>query len=417
MSPPIRSHDLRSENRRRVVEALRRLGSSSRGDLGEATGLSPAAISSFASDLVTEGVVQATRKAVGRGRPQSVLALAPDAATMITLSLSIDRLDLQLIDYAGTVLEQTEHDLDTRSLDEQGVIDTVVDAIAILAASPQAQRLRHVSVSFQGITAHSKGELVWSPILSVGNVPLGPAITERLGISASVDNDTRMIAGALHADSRDKLGSNFATVLFSHGVGLALTLNDKPFSGIATSALELGHLQHERNGRPCRCGQHGCIEAYAADYAILHAIEINRGKADTNADAHVSPGRLPVDRLVQEAEAAAAGDSSATASFQAAGSAIGCGLRDLFLLLGPMPVALVGRSPAVLDAMRPSLIAELEAAGPQAGGLGSVPLVTFPEDDALLRRGLVHNALTAVDAQLAEVQARVDADATATVNS
>ena len=34
-------------------------------------------------------------------------------------------------------------------------------------------------------------------------------------------------------------------------------------------AAEFGHVLNEENGRPCRCGRRGCVEAYAADYAIV----------------------------------------------------------------------------------------------------------------------------------------------------
>lgn len=408
MPPTIRrSHDLRSENRRRVVEALRSIGPCSREALGEATSLSPAAISSFASELIAEGVVNATRTSTGRGRPRSELALSPTAATMITVSLTIDRLELQLIDYAGIVLRETCHDLETRTLARDEFITAVLSAIDELAQSPCAQRLRQISVSCQGITTHPGGELVWSPVLSVNDVPLRASISERFKIETSVDNDGRLIAGALHTDEQDRLGSNFATMIFSNGIGLALILNDQPFSGIATSALELGHLPYIRGGELCRCGQHGCIEAYAADYAIIRSIERQRPSSNTTARKQTArletTGRIPEGVLASAAKAAAAGDELATSAFAEAGSAIGFGLRDLFLLFGPMPVALVGRNAEALQAMHPQLLAALEVTGPQASDLASVPLEVFPDESALLHRGLICNALAEVDRQLAEI--------------
>jgi predicted NBD/HSP70 family sugar kinase len=398
-----RSHDLRSENRRRVVESLRRIGPCSRVDLGEATELSPGAISSFASDLLNEGVATATRKSVGRGRPQSVLALCPSAATMITVSLSIDRLDLLLIDYAGDVLDQHQRDLDTRALDEHGFIDAVLSAVDTLAQSPNATNLLQISIGVQGITSHPEGELVWSPILSITNVPLQNAVRQRFGISTTVDNDSRLIASALQASECGTLGSNFATVIFSHGIGLALILDEKPFSGISTSALEFGHMRHELNGELCRCGQRGCIEAYASDYAIVrylerHDSEFGQARSD---DKNMPAGRLAPGVLSLAAERAAKGDKQAKAAFAAAGNAIGCGLRDLSLLFGRMPVALVGRNAGALEAMRPQLLAALETAGPQSMDPGKVVLSEFSDVDDLLLQGLILNALTEADRQLA----------------
>ncbi len=402
-----RSHDLRSENRRRVVESLRRIGPCSRVDLGEATQLSPAAISSFASDLLAEGVATATRKSVGRGRPQSVLALSPDAATMITVSLTIDRLELQLIDYVGQALGQHCYDLDTRALDQSGFIDAILSAIADLAQSSHAANLRQISISVQGITSHPEGELVWSPILSITHVPLQSAITSRFNINTTVDNDCRLIASALQVSQQDVLGSSFATVNFSHGIGLALVLNDQAFAGIGTSALEFGHMRHELDGELCRCGQRGCIEAYAADYAIVRYLARHNGTSEgshfTTIDEEQShAGRLAAGVLDRAAEQAAKGDKHAKAAFAQAGNAIGHGLRDLSLLFGPMPVALVGRSEVVLDAMRPQLTTALSAAGPHPMDPGKIVLPGFADEDGLLQRGLILNALTETDKQIAD---------------
>jgi len=392
-----RSHELRTLNRHRVLRALRALGPCSRAELGRATALSAAAISSYAAELVSDGVVRTARAAGVRGRPQSQLVLRPDAAAAITLSLTIDRLEACLIDHAGVVHATVRRDTCTRTLSEGALIDEVLDIVRTLTPHPAARRLRQVSIGFQGIVAQRGGTLVWSPILSVNEVPLGQAIESTCSLSVSVHNDCRLIAGALHAENAERLGSNFATVLFTHGVGLALILGDRPFEGVVNSALEMGHLVHVPNGARCRCGRRGCIEAYAADYAILNGIRQARG--ETLPD---SPGRIADEKLDDELRAAAAGDVPAGQAFERAGTAIGAGLAQVFLLTGAMPVALVGRSAAALDVMRPSLLEALRTASTPQHPARDVPVETFSDDRALLQRGLALDALIALDRQLAQ---------------
>jgi len=402
-SPVSRSNELRTLNRHRVLRMLRRLGPCSRHAIGQATDLSAAAISSYAAELVAEGVVGTQRTAGSRGRPQSTLSLSAGAASAITLSLTIDRLIARLIDNAGTTHATLQRDLDTRTLNAAELVDEVLRAIDTLAAHPCAIRLRQVSIGFQGVVAHARGALVWSPILSVGNVPLGEAIERHSGLAVSVHNDCRLMAAALHADHGERLGAHFATVLFSHGVGLALTLDGEPFDGAINSALEFGHLTHVPGGAPCRCGRAGCIEAYAADYAIVRAVG---GASDASgATALEAAGRVSNASLERAAVQAARGDPSARRAFAQAGTAIGTGLDQLFLLVGTMPVALVGRSRTALEAMRPSLLDAVHAVASPHEPVRTVQVITFPDDDVLFQQGLTLDALTALDRQLASAPA------------
>jgi glucokinase len=48
------------------------------------------------------------------------------------------------------------------------------------------------------------------------------------------------------------------------GVGGGLIVNGQPFPGQHGVAMEIGHLIYEPDGRPCGCGNRGCMEQYAS---------------------------------------------------------------------------------------------------------------------------------------------------------
>ncbi len=125
-------------------------------------------------------------------------------------------------------------------------------------------------------------------------------------------NDCRLIAQALSRSHADLLGDTFATVLFSHGVGLGLYLNGRPFAGTRSSAMEIGHLRYESGGALCRCGRRGCIEAYAADYGI------ERLASGLPID-HTPAGRVADSSMDALIAAAQAGDKTVSQSFVTAG--------------------------------------------------------------------------------------------------
>lgn len=392
-SPIIRSDDLRAENRHRILQTIRRQGPSTRGNIGVTTSLSQAAVSTLSTQMVDEGILldEKNTSAVRRGRPQTTLTLADDAALAITVTLTIDRLYFRAIDYAGTTLDDHRLILDTRALSSTGLAKLICDGIAVIL--PSNATLTMIGVGFQGVTEHATGDLLWSPILGIERVPLRRMLENTFKVPVNVNNDCRLIAGALHCTHASVLGNNFTTILFSHGVGMGLYLDGIPFAGIQSSALEIGHLQHKLNGSLCRCGKLGCIEAYAADYGI--ARQVHGG----GPDSFVS-GRVSQEKIRSIVHAAHAGDQTALQAFTLAGKAVGAGLKNVFTLFDVMPVAFVGRSKEALDLMANGLNEHLSTTPASEYDIESL-VHCFSDDEPLLQHGLNLDALSSIDRMFA----------------
>ncbi|NND91529.1 MAG: ROK family transcriptional regulator [Granulosicoccus sp.] len=394
----IRSDDLRNENRHRLLSTLRRTGPCSPARLKGITGLSAASISTLSSQMIDQGILVSSRSPASRdrtlrGRPRSQLSLNQSAGHVVTLTLTIDRVRVQLVNYAGSVCQMQQRSLDTRALSTQQLIREICQCVDTICQLQPDLKLHHIGVAFQGATEHASGCLLWSPIIRVQNVPLGKHLHARYGVTVSVNSDSRLISEALSRSHSQRLGNTFATVLYSHGVGLGLILNGQPFVGTRSSALELGHLRFEPDGALCRCGKRGCIEAYAAGYGI--ARNASGQNLQANPAGRVSASEM--DALVADAQA---GLPSALQAFRIAGTAVGEGLVTLFTLLDPMPVALVGLNDAAFDLMRHGMESVLDAHlrnGPAAAEL----LHYFNHEDPFLEQGLIDNCLSCVDQLLA----------------
>ncbi|MCB8829086.1 ROK family protein, partial [Escherichia coli] len=102
------------------------------------------------------------------------------------------------------------------------------------------------------------------------------------------------------------------------------------------------------NGALCRCGRHGCIEAYASDYAILRRTAGEDEQAQPAQDVDAASFNAVADR-------ARSRDGAERAAFRKAGQAIGSGLRSLFSLIDPVPIALVGPGAGVFDLIEADL--------------------------------------------------------------
>lgn len=396
----VRPDDVRKANRRRVISTLRRGGAMSRTDITAYTGLSPATVSAITSDLLAQGVLSqpghGEHANAGRGRPKVALALNPDAALVGAVIFQLHSISAYIIDYNGTTVSESASTIETLQADSEALRLALVDCLekALIPLGPRRSKLKRIAAGVQGVTDVEGKAMQWSPITREKALPIASWLEAAFGVPVRLSNDCDMIARALNWRDPEHYGSNFGAVLLDHGVGMGLYLRDTIINGTRSSGIEFGHMTHIPGGALCRCGNRGCIEAYAGDYAIER-----RANGEDTGNAPTSLVHEP--DIVGIAAKARAGDALALAAFREAGTAIGYGLANLFALVDPFPVAMVGSGTAGFDMMEPAIRDAMEhtMAGRMANGIA----IEHHEDERpLMREGCAMSALFVLDEELAD---------------
>lgn len=394
MSDIARPDDLRRQNRRRVVAALRRGGPQSRTELSAATGLSHSTVTLITAALLEDGSVIEADSSIGfirRGRPQQALSLNPQAASVAVVTLTLNRISASIIDYAGVAEAERILRIPTQSASLGELRSAMLGVLREALASGNAMRgpLRHIAVAVQGITGADGAELLWSPVTPLSRIPVARWMSEEFRVASTVANDCNMIAEALRWAQPEQYGDNFAAILLSHGIGMGLYLQGRPFTGIRSSAAEFGHMCFDPHGASCRCGRRGCIEAYAGDYAIWRAARGGNVMEVPGVD-------LDFSAMAQIAGTARSRPGAEREAYRRAGEAIGAGLRSLFALFDTFPVAMVGSGAHAWDLIEPGL---REAIGRDAMGVGGeeAPIFCHADEFPLIRDGAMVTALTSID--------------------
>jgi glucokinase len=135
------------------------------------------------------------------------------------------------------------------------------------------------------------GELV-SPLNIPGwrDFPLRARMAALTGLPTWVDNDAKALALA-DGWVGDAAGvPNYMSMVVSTGIGGGIVLDGRLLEGAHGNAGHVGHVIVEPDGRRCRCGAQGCLEAEASGVAIL-AIT-GRPPAEAGAQVVVRTGRL-----------------------------------------------------------------------------------------------------------------------------
>jgi glucokinase len=144
---------------------------------------------------------------------------------------------------------------------------TITEAAA--SAGVRVRELASMGVGAPGAIDVTNGVVQQVPNIDgwQGPFPLGPVLSERLGIPVTVGNDVNVAVDAERRYGAGRGVRSFLGVFWGTGVGGGLVLDGRLVQGRG-SAGEIGHMCVKPGGRRCNCGLRGCAEAYAGRGAL-----------------------------------------------------------------------------------------------------------------------------------------------------
>jgi len=219
----------------------------------------------------------------------------------------------------------------------EAVLSVMIDAIA--QVDPDNQTIA-VGVGTPG-PADATGRIAQIAINlpEWHNVPLADWLEAKTGKPTVIANDANCAGVAEAWLGAGRRFQNFILLTLGTGVGGAIILNGKLFTGHRGAAGELGLITFNPNGPMCNSGNQGSLEQYASVIAIRR----RTGK---------EPGELGA--LAQ------AGDNDALAFWQEYGRDLGIGLASLIYVLTPEAIVIGGGVSASFEFFLPAAKAEIE---------------------------------------------------------
>jgi glucokinase len=135
----------------------------------------------------------------------------------------------------------------------------------------QGEEVLAVGVAAAGFIDANQAVVVYSPNLSWRNEPLKAKLEADLGVPVFIENDANAAGWAEYRFGAGKGSHHMMMLTIGTGVGGAIVANGELFRGGYGIGGELGHTNLIPNGKPCGCGQHGCLEQYGSGTALLNA--------------------------------------------------------------------------------------------------------------------------------------------------
>ena len=260
---------VRTLNRRLILNHLRQHGAQSRAQLADVTGLSPAAITGVTAGLMDDGLLieQALGSSSG-GRPPIMIDIDYPSHYAVGIKVMESRLEAVLTDLSTTVLQQQQVDLESHTPEAVAIAASKITTALLKRAKAPRERLIGVGIGMPGVIDDA-GVCHSSPILAWRNVPIAAMIADSINATVWVDNDVNAFAAAERLFGHGKRAQNFIALTVGRGIGMGLVMNGEVYRGRNGGAGEFGHVPSEPSGRLCECGNLGCLEAYAAEPALV----------------------------------------------------------------------------------------------------------------------------------------------------
>lgn len=157
----------------------------------------------------------------------------------------------------------------------KNIIRKMIEGIEELMeeTSVEKSEISSIGIGAAGQVDRDNGILIGAPNLDCYDLPIKDLIFEHFQIPVYLGNDVEIAAMGEMKFGAGQGCDDFVCVFVGTGVGSAIVKNGQIVRGATGTAGEIGHIIVDLNGRPCACGAHGCLEAYASRSAIEKRIE------------------------------------------------------------------------------------------------------------------------------------------------
>ncbi|MCX7011722.1 MAG: ROK family transcriptional regulator [Candidatus Sumerlaeota bacterium] len=331
---------LKSINRARILNAIRLHSPLSRSDLARRVSLDRKSITNLLGELLASGVVVEVGKTqADRGRPQTLLSFDTERHGVLGIAISEAGAMGAAVDWCGNMRSicEVEYPFDSGRPRVLGAMRRVYERLK--AVDPR--HVDAVGICVPGVIDLDRGIVERSVNLpALKGVSILDVARGFISEPLFLEDSPRARAQAEKWFGLGATERSFVCVNLGAGVGAAIVedgrLHSRRMGAIGQG--QIGHVRGEKNGRPCRCGNRGCLEAYISERVLLAEIREATG-APMGSLEEVNGISPPVRRILR-----------------AAGYRLGLVLADVINIVSPPLIVLSGRLMRFQDIVMPEVL-------------------------------------------------------------
>lgn len=341
--PKLRKADkslIKELNRSAVIDAIRHKGPISRTDLAKDTKLGQSTMTNIIEKLKNLGLVNEIGEADSTGGRKAILLEFNNLfAYAIGIKIMKDHLIFALTDLQANIIEKKEIYFESPS-DSQLIINLMKSTInqILIEYQVESNNLIGIGIAVSGLVNSKRGVVLRSPLLNWNNVDLATPLKDEFQLPVLIDNDVNAYTYAELEFGYGKSTNQFICISIGDGIGSSFVIDRKLYKGEYGGAGEFGHTIINVDGRPCHCGQYGCLETYLSNQSL-------------NLNAQEFASRYPDSDLFREninyetlTKAARNRDQLALVLFDQISKYLSVGLINAINSFNPKKIVLIGEA-------------------------------------------------------------------------
>lgn len=252
-----------NQNRNQIYKLIYDKEKISRPDISYLLGLSLPTVIQITNSLKNDRLIGECGliKNNGQGRLPIGLSVNKNARTAIGINITLHHITAVLINLAGEILDQiVEYHIFeyTReyALELSAIVSRIIDNNSL-----NSTNVVGVGISVPGIVSEDGHMMLSSNIFKIRNI-FCSELAKYIKYPSLFCNDADA-AGYAEIWNHPMM-ENFIYIALSDTVGGSIIMNNSLHKGNNQRAGEFGHLCIVPNGKPCYCGQNGCLSSYCS---------------------------------------------------------------------------------------------------------------------------------------------------------
>jgi len=222
-------------------------------ELARKTGLSLSTLSYIVRELENSGLLLVEEVQQKRGRPSQIVKINPSAWRVVGIKVGREEVRGTLFDASAKPLKKHRISILSDMRNNDGYWKAISEIVENLAC----ENLLGVGICSSGIV--EDGKVVVSHLMNVRNLDLKTLLKSAFKLNNFLlMNDVDALCYSLSKSN----GEDFLVVSYGAGIGASFWKENQ------ANHIEMGHLIVSTQGK-CYCGQTGCLEYSASEYAVL----------------------------------------------------------------------------------------------------------------------------------------------------
>ena len=223
------------------------------------------------------------------------------------------------------------------------VVEMIIQAMGQVMEEKECSRdaFAGVGIGSPGPLDRKTGTVINTPNLGWRNFPLRDLVQNAVGLPATLDNDANCATFGEWWLGAGRGVDTLVGVTLGTGIGGGVVLDGELYHGASDAAAEIGHMTIDSTGRKCKCGNYGCLEAYASGPAIA-ARAVEGLEVDVESILLELVDDLSKITAATVFEAVVKGDHYATEVVHDTAKFLGAGLANVINILNPEMIVISG---------------------------------------------------------------------------